>query len=95
MSSLLDDLRLQQHTKAKQLVDYEKTISECPPVSKALIQYIERMFSRKLILPTSPSMQQELVYQAGIDKVIAHLRSQNDKQERTLRESHVKKSTGA
>ena len=91
MTSLLDDLKSRQPIKTT-LADYQKSLSECPPVSKALIEYLERMFSRKVINPTSASMQQELVFQAGIDSVLLHLRNRNDRQEELIRVDRVKTS---
>ena len=91
--SLLDDLKSKHLTKDKDsLSNYNKAIRECPPVPKALLEYLDRMFSRKMIRPTSPTMEQELVYQAGIDNIIQHLRSQNDRQEQEIRQSRTKES---
>jgi len=83
MSSLKD-------FRSPQTVDYEKALRDCPGVSKQLIAYLERMFSRKSIKPTEPTMQQELVYQAGIDKVLEHLRSQNERQEQEIKIGRTK-----
>lgn len=66
--------------------DYTDAIHSCPPVSKALIAHLDRMFSRKTVLPTSPSMQQELVFQAGIEKIKDYLKEQNARQERETSE---------
>ena len=76
--------------RSAQIVDYEKAVRSCPPVSKALLAHLEKMFSRKMIKPTEPTMQQELVYQAGIDKVIEYLRKQNDRQEREVASTRTK-----
>ncbi len=58
----------------------QKMIEGAPPVSVMLLDYIERMFKAKAINPTSPTMQQELIYQAGIEKVKMHLRSLHEQQ---------------
>lgn len=93
MPSLLQDLRSKNRDSTDTVAEaFNKALRECPPVSAALLMYLEKMFARKQINPTNPSMQQELVYQAGIDKVVMHLRSQNDRQEREVRETRIKRS---
>lgn len=82
--SSLDDLR------SKHLKDYNTAILKCPPVSKQLLDYLEKMFSKKAIKPTSPTMEQELVYQAGIDQIINHLRNQNARQEDEIMKKRIK-----
>ncbi len=88
MSSLLNDLRSAQkiEIRDKGLEDYVRVIQECPPVSNIMLEHLDKMFSRKSIKPTSPTMEQELVYQAGIDKVLAYLRSANERQEKEQQE---------
>lgn len=78
--SKLIDQRVQSYIEATQ---------QCPPVSKALIAHLDKMFSAKSIPPTSPSMQQELVFQAGIEKVKDYLKDQNARQERDIKEIHT------
>ena len=89
--SLLSDLRSKtKQTAEANTKDYQKALRECPPVSASLVAYLEKMFSRRQIKPNDPTMQQELVFQAGVDKVIMHLRSQNDMQEQRVREERTK-----
>jgi len=83
MSSLKD-------FRSTQIVDYQKAVQSCPPVSKLLLEHIKKMFSRRSIKPTEITMQQELVYQAGIDKVIEYLRGQNERQEKAITETRTK-----
>ena len=83
MSSLKD-------LRSAQTADYNKALSQCPPVSKQLLAYLDKMFTRRLIKPTEPTMQQELVYQAGVDKVIEHLRSNNERQEKEVASTRTK-----
>ncbi len=91
MSSLLEGLRSRNKAAPDLHLDaYQKALRECPPVSAALLAYLDNMFARKPIPPTSPSLQQELVFQAGIDKVLMHLRSRNEQQERNIRETRTK-----
>lgn len=91
MSSLLEDLRSKKMTTVDaQAEAYNKALLDCPPVSAALIVYLNRMFARRYIKPNDPTMQQELVFQAGIDKVVQHLGNQNDRQEKEIRDSRTK-----
>lgn len=84
--SLLNDLRSKSNPIKDEVTEaYNRTLRECPPVSAALIAYLEKMFARRYIKPNEPMMQQELVYQAGVDKVIQHLRSQNERQEKEIK----------
>lgn len=88
--SLLNDLRSKNEIINKviqdtKISDYNKMLLTCPPISERLLQYLEKMFSRRYIKPNDPCMQQELVFQAGIDKVIQHLRSQNERQEKEIK----------
>ena len=91
MHSLLQDLRSKNRETTDNAAEaFNKALRECPPVSAALLMYLEKMFARKQIKPNDPTMQQELVFQAGIDKVVMHLRSQNDRQENEIREARTK-----
>lgn len=86
--SLLEDLRSRQ--KSDKTLMYQQVVDECPPISKALLVYLEKLFARKTIHHLEPMMQQALVFQAGIDKVINHLRSRNEAQEKEIKSTRTK-----
>jgi hypothetical protein len=88
--SLLNDLRSRNSTPDEVTDAYDKAVRECPPVSASLIAYLEKMFSLKYIKPNVPTMQQQLVFQAGQDRIIKHLRSQNERQEQEVRSIRTK-----
>jgi len=91
MSSLLNDLRSHQITaSAKATEDYLSAIQECPPVSNAMIEHLKKMYTRKIIKPTSSTMSQELIYQAGIDKIITYLENANTRQEKEQQDIRTK-----
>jgi hypothetical protein len=87
--SLLDDLRSKTNTVGDTEA-YKKALGDCPPVSAGLLAYLDKMFSRRSIKPNEPTMQQELVFQAGVDKVLQHLRGQNERQEQDIRSQRTK-----
>ncbi len=84
MSSLLDDFKLSRST------EYRKLEQECPPISQQLLGHLDKMFARKTILPTSPTIGNELIYQAGVEKVLDYLRRQNGRQEDRIRADRIK-----
>ena len=91
MSSSLKDLKSRIRDKPDEAIEaYQRALNECPPVSSALLAYLDKMFARRKIKPNDPTMQQELVFQAGIDNVVMHLRSQNERQERNVKQIRTK-----
>lgn len=91
MGSLLEDFRSKNKQKADASLDeYNAACRTCPPVSQLLLDHLDMMFSRKDVHHTDPTMSQQLIIQAGIDKVIKHLRRQNDRQEKEAREARTK-----
>lgn len=87
--SLLNDLKSKQKKKSLDDVAYARALQDCPPVSAALLAYLDKMFARKYIEPNNPNMSQELIFQAGIDKIKNHLRTQNDRQEKEIRDNRT------
>ena len=93
MNSLLEDFKSKMKPEGNAELDqYNKDIRTCPPVSASLLAYLDMMFFPKDISPTSISMSQELIIQHGIDKVITHLRRQNERQEEDIRQDRTKES---
>ncbi len=82
MSSLLDDFKSKQAIKQlEQDKAYDVAVRECPPVSRQLLAHLDKMFHRRQIPPTSPSLANELIFQAGINQIKDYLRMQNSRQE--------------
>lgn len=77
-------------TPSKRLADYEQTLNEAPAISKVLLGYFEKLFTAPDIKPGVPYMADHLIYQQGINQVLRHMRSLNERQEAGIRERYTK-----
>jgi len=85
MSSLTD-------FKNKRLQDYEQRVSQAPPISAALLQHMESMFVPERLNPDDPYMNNKLVFQAGINRVLDYMRGLHERQEKEIRDRFSKDS---
>lgn len=61
--------------------EYVQELDTCPAVSRALLEYLDRLFTAPVLMPGTPDMAQHLIYQHGIEAVKNHLKALNEKQE--------------
>jgi len=74
----------------QRLVDFEQVRSEAPAVSLGMIKYLETMFTDPKIKPGIDHMSDHLIFQQGINSVLDHMRSLNERQEARIREQYSK-----
>jgi hypothetical protein len=79
--SRIDEIRAGMQQKAQRDDSYQKFIRQCPSIHPALVDHLDRAFAAPPVKPTDPNMANHLIYQAGIEKVKAYLRSQMQRQE--------------
>ena len=75
-----------EHLRGKGLKEYEQMIEAAPPVSAALLRHIDNMFVPPDIPPDDPAMEQKLVFQHGIERVLKYLKNLHDRQEKYAKE---------
>jgi len=83
------------YTKTKsvdQLSDFQQLQAGAPAISKQLLQYLDRVFAPKRMLPSEGAIHEHLLFQHGIDHIKDHLKDLNGKQERLAREQFNKGS---
>lgn len=78
--SLLEDYR------RKSVKDYEHTIDNAPPISRAMLDHMNTMFAPPEIPPGDPSIKEKLLFQHGIERVLNYMRGLHDRQEKDVRE---------
>ena len=88
MSALSD---FKQNTVDPRLVDFERINNEAPAVSKVMLRHLEQVFQPIPIQPgKTPYLSDHLIFQAGVNSVIEHMRGLNERQERAAREAFGK-----
>ena len=70
--------------------DFTNQINQAPPVSRALLAYLDRMFQPPVLSPTATNLSEQLIFQHGIDSVKAHLRGVNYGQENAVQRERTK-----
>lgn len=79
-----------ENFRGKGLKEYEQVVADAPPVSAALLRHIQNMFSPPEIPPGDPTMEQKLVFQHGIERVLRYMKSLHDRQEKYAKENFRK-----
>jgi hypothetical protein len=75
-----------EHLRGKGLKDYEQMIEEAPPVSAALLRHMQKMFTAPDVPPGDPALEQKLVFQHGIERVLNYMKNLHDRQEKYAKE---------
>jgi hypothetical protein len=82
--SLLEGLR------QKSLKDYEQVVENAPPISRALLDHMNKMFVAPEVPPSDPQIKEKLLFQHGIERVLNYMRGLHDRQERAAKEQYSK-----
>jgi len=83
--SALSDFR--QNTVDPRLVDFERICNEAPAVSVVMLKHLEKVFSTPEVRPGTPYLSDHLIFQAGVQSVLNHMRGLNERQENNARET--------
>lgn len=70
--------------------DFTNQINAAPPVSRALLAYLDRMFQAPVLNPAATNLAEQLIFQHGIDSVKAHLKRVNYGQESSIQRERTK-----
>lgn len=73
---------------SKGLKEYEQLQAGAPPVSEALLRHMNKMFTPPDLQPGDPAMEQKLVFQHGIERVLKYMKSLHDRQEQYAKEKY-------
>ena len=71
-----------ENLRGRGLKEYEQIQEGAPPVSAALLRHIENMFTPPDVSPGDPAMEQKLVFQHGIERVIKYLKNLHNRHEK-------------
>lgn len=77
-----------ENFRGKGLKEYEQLIEEAPPVSAALLRHVQNMFTPPDLQPGDPTMEQKLIFQHGIERVLKYLKNLHDRQEKYAKEKY-------
>lgn len=90
LSGRLMGLKAGMDSASSRDVAYKEALKACPPVPMALVDHLDRVFVDPTWTPTMQSFQEQLIFQAGVNKVKRYLKDRLLSQEAAARAARTK-----
>jgi hypothetical protein len=74
---------LLEKTRRGSIKDYEQIVDNAPPISRALLDHMQKMFVAPEIPPGDPQIKEKLLFQHGIERVLKYMGGLHARQEQT------------